>query len=50
VDTHSGALVVDDPDAPGGERHVLAGEIVHVRLAEPIGAAEPQASAVGGMV
>ena len=37
VDSHSGALILDDPDAPGGERHVLAGEIVHVRLAEPVG-------------
>jgi BirA family biotin operon repressor/biotin-[acetyl-CoA-carboxylase] ligase len=36
VDSHSGALILDDPDAPGGERHVLAGEIVHVRLAEPV--------------
>ncbi len=39
VDTHSGALVLEDPDAPGGERHVLAGEITHVRLAEPIAGA-----------
>jgi len=36
VDSHSGALILDDPEAPGGERHVLAGEIVHVRLAEPV--------------
>jgi BirA family transcriptional regulator, biotin operon repressor / biotin---[acetyl-CoA-carboxylase] ligase len=36
VDSHSGALILDDPDAPGGERRVLAGEIVHVRLAEPV--------------
>jgi BirA family biotin operon repressor/biotin-[acetyl-CoA-carboxylase] ligase len=41
VDAHTGALVLDDPDAPGGERHVLAGEIVHVRLAEPVSGAEP---------
>lgn len=32
VDARSGALVVDDADAPGGERAVLVGEIRHVRL------------------
>jgi len=33
VDSHSGALVVVDPAGAGGERHVLSGEVVHVRLA-----------------
>jgi BirA family biotin operon repressor/biotin-[acetyl-CoA-carboxylase] ligase len=33
VDASSGALVVEDPAAPSGERHVHAGEVVHVRLA-----------------
>ncbi len=34
VDVASGGLVVEDPAASGGERTVLAGEIVHLRLAE----------------
>ncbi len=33
VDGATGALLVEDPAAPGGEREVLAGEVVHVRLA-----------------
>ncbi|MEA2620980.1 MAG: BirA family transcriptional regulator [Chloroflexota bacterium] len=36
VDTDTGALILGDRDGDGGERHVLVGEIVHVRLAEPI--------------
>jgi BirA family transcriptional regulator, biotin operon repressor / biotin---[acetyl-CoA-carboxylase] ligase len=36
VDPDSGALLVEDPDAPGTTRPVLVGEISHVRLAEPI--------------
>jgi len=32
VDGASGALVVADPEADGGERHVLVGEIRHLRL------------------
>lgn len=39
VDTDGGALLVDDPDLPGGSRPVFVGEIEHVRLAEPIVAA-----------
>ena len=35
VDAHSGALVVEDPGSATGERPVLVGEIVHVRLADP---------------
>ena len=35
VDSRSGALVVADPSSDGGERHVMSGEIVHVRLADP---------------
>jgi BirA family biotin operon repressor/biotin-[acetyl-CoA-carboxylase] ligase len=35
VDARSGALVVADDEVPGGERHVHAGEVVRVRLAEP---------------
>lgn len=34
VDPQTGALVVADPDAPGGERQVFSGEIRHVRLAD----------------
>jgi BirA family biotin operon repressor/biotin-[acetyl-CoA-carboxylase] ligase len=33
LDPASGALLVDDPAAPGGERAIHAGEIVHLRLA-----------------
>jgi BirA family biotin operon repressor/biotin-[acetyl-CoA-carboxylase] ligase len=32
VDAVTGALVVDDPSAPSGERQVVVGEIRHVRL------------------
>jgi hypothetical protein len=32
VDAGSGALVIGDAAAPGGERRVLAGEVVRVRL------------------
>jgi BirA family transcriptional regulator, biotin operon repressor / biotin---[acetyl-CoA-carboxylase] ligase len=33
IDGESGALVVADPAAPGGERRIGAGEAIHVRLA-----------------
>lgn len=33
VDSSTGALVVEDPTAPTGERQVVVGEIRHVRLA-----------------
>jgi len=33
VDVGSGALIVEDPAAPNGERHVVVGEVSHVRLA-----------------
>ena len=36
VDAATGALIVADASAATGERHVLVGEITHVRLAEPI--------------
>jgi BirA family biotin operon repressor/biotin-[acetyl-CoA-carboxylase] ligase len=32
-DPASGALIVEDPDAAGGERAVISGEVRHVRLA-----------------
>jgi biotin-(acetyl-CoA carboxylase) ligase len=35
VDSVSGALVVEDPAAPTGERHVLSGEITRLRVASP---------------
>lgn len=38
VDVETGALLVEDPAAPNGERQVLVGEVGHVRLALPIGA------------
>jgi len=34
VDPVSGALLVADPAAPGGERAIHAGDVVHVRLAD----------------
>lgn len=36
VEARTGALIVADPTAIGGERHVHVGEIRHVRLADPI--------------
>jgi len=41
VDAETGALVVADPSAPGGERHVAAGEIRHLRSAGATGAPTP---------
>jgi BirA family biotin operon repressor/biotin-[acetyl-CoA-carboxylase] ligase len=35
VDPLTGALVVTDPATTGGDRHVLVGEVTHVRLTEP---------------
>lgn len=35
VDPSTGALIVADPSAANGDRHVVVGEITHVRLAEP---------------
>jgi BirA family biotin operon repressor/biotin-[acetyl-CoA-carboxylase] ligase len=35
VDGTSGALLVEDTAAPGGEREVMVGEVAHVRLAMP---------------
>jgi biotin-(acetyl-CoA carboxylase) ligase len=34
VDASSGALVLEDASASGGERHILAGEVIRVRLAD----------------
>jgi BirA family biotin operon repressor/biotin-[acetyl-CoA-carboxylase] ligase len=39
VDEATGALVVADPHGHGGERNVMVGEILHVRLDEPLTAA-----------
>jgi len=39
VDAETGALIVADRDAPGGERRVVVGEIRHVRLDRPLPAA-----------
>ena len=36
VDVASGALIVEDAAATGGERQVIVGEISHVRLAGPV--------------
>jgi len=46
VDSGTGALVIQDPNAPTGERLVLVGEVVRVRLAT---AAAPAASATAGV-
>jgi BirA family biotin operon repressor/biotin-[acetyl-CoA-carboxylase] ligase len=35
VDAVTGALAIEDPSSPSGERHVHAGEVVHVRLSGP---------------
>ena len=34
VDLGSGGLIVADPTSPGGQRTVMSGEIVHLRLAD----------------
>jgi BirA family biotin operon repressor/biotin-[acetyl-CoA-carboxylase] ligase len=39
VDVSTGALIVEDATAAGGERKVLVGEVTHVRLATPAGIA-----------
>lgn len=36
VDATTGALVLEDPAGPSGERHVHAGEVVHVRIADGV--------------
>jgi BirA family biotin operon repressor/biotin-[acetyl-CoA-carboxylase] ligase len=41
VDVATGGLVVEDPGAPEGQRTVLTGEIVHLRLADDSVDAEP---------
>lgn len=41
LDPASGALLVADPAAPGGERAIHAGDVVHVRLAGPGTAGAP---------
>ena len=48
----TGALLVADPTAPGGERAVHAGDVVHVRLAGGAAGADPAAVAApaGGAV
>jgi biotin-(acetyl-CoA carboxylase) ligase len=38
VDSVTGALLVADPTAGSGDRPVLVGEVIHVRLAAPIAA------------
>jgi BirA family biotin operon repressor/biotin-[acetyl-CoA-carboxylase] ligase len=48
VDSATGALIVADAAAPGGERAIHAGEVTRVRLADPGAAsASPAASAPG---
>ncbi len=44
LDPVTGALLVADPAAPGGERAIHAGDVVHVRLAAPAPAASTDAS------
>ena len=36
VDAASGALVVEDLTMPSGERPILVGEVVHIRLSDPV--------------
>lgn len=47
LDPATGALLVADPAAPGGERAVHAGDVVHARLAETAFAADTAVSAAG---
>jgi BirA family biotin operon repressor/biotin-[acetyl-CoA-carboxylase] ligase len=37
VEAATGALLVEDPDAPGTSRPIVVGEVTHVRIAEPVG-------------
>ena len=54
VDVATGALIVEDQAAPGGERRVIVGEITHVRLAStagsPAAAAGSPTAAAGSAV
>jgi BirA family biotin operon repressor/biotin-[acetyl-CoA-carboxylase] ligase len=47
VDGASGALLVEDAAAPGGERELLVGEVAHVRLG-PAERGAPQSASVSG--
>ena len=47
LDAATGALLVADPGAPGGERAIHAGDVVHARLAAPLHAADAGASDAG---
>ena len=49
VDPETGALVVEDGSVPSGERHVVVGEIRHVRVSAtgiPSGRAQRPAAGV----
>lgn len=48
VDGASGALLIQDAAAPGGERELLVGEVAHVRLDPVEDAAVPGATVAGG--
>ncbi len=48
LDPATGALLVADPDAPGGERAIHAGDVVHVRLTGAAAGAIP--GAAGGAI
>jgi BirA family transcriptional regulator, biotin operon repressor / biotin---[acetyl-CoA-carboxylase] ligase len=50
VDGRTGALVVADPAAPGGERSIVSGEVVHVRIAPPPSLADGQLGGSDGRV
>jgi len=45
VDSATGALIVADATAPGGERAIHAGEVTRIRLADPRAASAPADSA-----
>jgi BirA family biotin operon repressor/biotin-[acetyl-CoA-carboxylase] ligase len=47
LDPATGALLVADPAAPGGERAVHAGDVAHVRLANGVAAADAAPPAGG---
>jgi BirA family biotin operon repressor/biotin-[acetyl-CoA-carboxylase] ligase len=44
VDSATGALIVADAAAPGGERAIHAGEVTRIRLADPRAASDPGAA------
>jgi BirA family biotin operon repressor/biotin-[acetyl-CoA-carboxylase] ligase len=50
LDPATGALLVADPTAPGGERAVHAGDVIHARLADAAGSAAGVPAGAAGSI